>query len=262
MFALSLAISGCALPEPVEPYPPLAADCSPSRIGRVSVEGATLDDVAPIGVLEGTLDDPDRADRIAETATELYQARGYPYAHLAVTRVAGCGTELHVKVVSGPHYTISDLAFDTDDAFPERERLLALEDALGTVNAIGGAYLPDRMARAVESLEHRYHEAGWIDAVIDPPRARFDQERGEVAIVVPIHAGPRYKIGRVVASGGAPEERRAVVRALGLRGGEWYSAPRLRVALGRARRKTDHTVEVRFEIAQDRQIVDLEARVR
>ena len=257
---VAFAWFGCA--PPVQPYPALAQDCSPTRIGKVTVEGASINDIAPLAVLEGTLDDPDRAQRIAQIASELLQARGYPYARLDVTRHVGCGTELHVAVETGPHFRIASLAFETRDDFPEAERELAVEDALGTVNAVGGAYLADRMKRALVDLQHRYHEAGWIDAAIDAPRATYDDARGEVAVIIPIHAGPRYRIGRVIARGGAPATRAAVVEALGLRGGEWYNAPRVRVGIDRARRTTDHRVELRYEVAADRRIVDLEARVR
>jgi outer membrane protein assembly factor BamA len=118
------------------------------------------------------------------------------------------------------------------------------------------------MKRALGGLERRYHEAGWIDASIAAPRATYDDQRGEVTVVVPIHAGPRYRIGHVIASGAGPATRAAVVEALGLRGGDWYNAPRVRVGIGRARRTTDRRVELRFDIAADRRSVDLEAHVK
>lgn len=255
--------AGC-VPEPDQPaaaYPALAPDCSPTRIGKVTVEGATLADIAPLAVLEGTLDDPARAERIASVATELLQARGYPYAKLQVTRHVACGTELHVTVNTGPRFKIARLAFITEDEFPATERLLAVEDALGTVNAVGGAYLEDRMKKALESLEHRYHEAGWIDASIGAPRASYDVLSNEVTVEIPVKPGPRYRIGRIITHGGSAADRRAVVEALGLRGGDWYNGPRVRIGINRARHTTDHHVELHYEIA-DHGIVDLEARVK
>lgn len=263
MIGWSSGGSGC-IPEPEQApaaYVPLAPDCSPTRIGKVSVEGATLADIAPIAVLEGTLDDPARADRIASVATELLQARGYPYAKLEVTRQVACGTELHVTVHTGPRYKIARLAFETDDEFPATERLLAVEDALGTVNTVGGAYLADRMKKALESLEHRYHEAGWIDASIGTPKATYDEQSNEVTVEIPVTAGPRYRIGRIITHGGSAADRRAVVEALGLRGGDWYNGPRVRIGINRARHTTDHHVELHYEVA-DHGIVDLEARVK
>jgi hypothetical protein len=262
-FAL-INLAGCvseAPPAPPEVHPPLAQDCSPTRIGQVTVEGATLADIAPLAVLEGTLDDPDRATRIAGVATELLQARGYPYAKLEVSRHVACGTELHVAVHPGPRFKIAHLAFETDDGFPATERVLAVQDALGTVNAVGGAYLEDRMKRALIALEHRYHEAGWIDASVGAPKATYDELRNEISVSIPISAGPRYRIGRIITHGGSAADRRAVIEALGLRGGDWYNGPRVRIGINRARHTTDHRVELHYEIAEHG-IVDLDARVK
>src|SRR5262249_9559159 len=154
--------------------------------------------VAPPVVLEGTLDDEARTERIAAVATELLHVRGYPHAEIAVTRASGCGVELHVAVDRGNHFHITALDFATADAFPAEERFAAVEDSLGTVNAIGGAYVEDRMKRALDGLAQRYRDAGWLDATIDPPRATYDASRGAVAIVVRVHAGPRYRIGSIV----------------------------------------------------------------
>jgi hypothetical protein len=263
----SLVAGGCisaASPPAAETpaaYPPLPRDCSPARIGKVTVIGATLADVAPLAVLEGTLDDPDRAARIAGVATELLQARGYPYAKLDIDRNVACGTEMTVTVHPGPRFKIAELEFDTDDAFPANERAIAVEDALGTVNVVGGAYLPDRMTRALSALEHRYHEAGWIDAIVGAPQAHYDTLHNEITVRVSISAGPRYRIGRIVTSGGSRMDRAAVIDALGLRGGDWYNGPRVRIGINRARHSTDHHVELHYNIAPHG-IVDLEARLK
>lgn len=241
------------------PYPPLPAECNQARIGRVVLDGAAVADVAPLAVLEGTFDDRERTARITEVATEMLHVRGYPHARIAVTRHAGCGVELHVAVDRGPRFKIAALAFDTDDRFPEAERMAAVEDALGTVNAPGGAYVADRMQRALAALARRYHDAGWIDAVIDPPQASYDDERGTVAVIVPIHAGPRYRIGSVVAHGGGPATRAAVVDALGLRGGQWYDAAAVRLGIDRARRRLERRIELRIQVAPDRRTIDVEA---
>jgi hypothetical protein len=257
-----LILGGCvSAPDAPAVYPPLAQDCSSARIGKVTVDGATLADIAPLAVLEGTLDDPDRSTRIAGVATELLQARGYPYAKLVVTRRVACGTELHVAVHTGPRFKIARLEFQTDDEFPPTERALAVQDALGTVNVVGGAYLADRMTRALAALEHRYHEAGWIDATIGAPKATYDEEHNEVTVEIAITAGPRYRIGRIITQGGSAADRAAVVEALGLRGGDWYNAPRVRIGINRARHTTDHHVELHYEIAEHG-IVDLEASVK
>jgi outer membrane protein assembly factor BamA len=251
----AIVIIGCRPSEVA--YPALAADCSPTRIGKVTVQGASLSDIAPLAVLEGAFDDSDRTDRIAEVATELFHVRGYPRARIDITRHVACG----VAVDRGPRFKITQLGFQTDDAFPEAERVAALEDALGTVNAVGGAYVEDRMERALAALTRRYHESGWIDASIGKPHATYDESDGSVAVVVPIQAGPRYRIGEVHAHGTDRETRAEVVAAMGLRGGDWFDAARVRSGIDRARKRLDRRIELRIEVAADRRTIDVEARV-
>jgi outer membrane protein assembly factor BamA len=241
------------------PYLAVPAECNVARIGRVVLDGASVADVAPLAVLEGTFDDPARTARITAVATEMLHVRGYPRAKITVTRQTGCGIELHVAVERGPRFQIETLAFEAHDAFPADERAVAVEDALGTVNAVGGAYVADRMQRGLAELARRYHDAGWIDAIIGEARATYDDTRGTVTVVVPIHAGARYRIGSVVAHGGAPEVRAAVVDALGLRGGEWYDATAVKHGIDRARRTLDRRIELRVQVSSDRRAIDIDA---
>lgn len=254
-----IALIGCR--EAQLPYPALPQDCSIARIGRVTVEGASAADVAPIVVLEGTFDDQDRTLRVTEVATELLHVRGYPQATIAVARREACGVELQVVVQRGPRFRITQLGFQTDDAFPEDERVAAIADALGTVNAVGGSYLADRMKRALANLERRYHESGWIDAVISRPIVSYDEDEAAITVVVPIQAGLRYRIGSVRAHGAAAAARARVVAAMGLRGGEYYDASRVRTGIDRARKLLDRRIELRIEVAADRQTIDVEARL-
>jgi outer membrane protein assembly factor BamA len=255
----AIVIIGCRPSEVA--YPALAPDCSTTRISKVTVTGATLTDIAPLAVLEGAFDDSERTDRIADVATELFHVRGYPRAHLDITRHVECGVELQVAVDRGPRFKITQLGFQTDDSFPEAERVAAIEDALGTVNAVGGAYVQDRMERALAALTRRYHESGWIDASIGKPHATYDESDGSVAVVVPITAGPRYRIGEVHAHGAGPDARAQVVAAMGLRGGDWFDAARVHAGIVRARKRLDRKIELRIEVAADRRTIDVEARV-
>lgn len=255
----AIVIIGC---RPAEvSYPALARDCSPTRIGKVSVQGAPVADVAPLAVLEGTFDDQERTARVTEVATELLQVRGYPRAHIEVTRHEACGIELAVNVERGPRFRITQLGFETDDRFPEEERVAAVADALGTVNAVGGAYVEDRMQRALDALTRRYHESGWIDAKIGRPVTTYDENRGSVAVVVPIEAGPRYRVGSIRAHGGGVASRSIAINALGIRGGDWYDASQVKHGIDRARRRLDRRIELRIEVAPDHKTIDIEARL-
>jgi outer membrane protein assembly factor BamA len=238
---------------------PLPIACAADRVGKVTVVGGTRADVPQLAVLEGTLDDAARMDRTATLATEVLRARGYARAHLRLERHEGCGVELVVRVDRGPHYTIDKITFATDDDYPADARLAEIEDVLGTVNAVGGAYVPDRLSRALAQLERCYQDAGWLDAAVGKPAIEFDDVHHTVALTIPVEAGQRFKVGNVIARGGRRSTRAAVIDALGLRGGQWFEGRVVREAIVRARREVGEHVEVHVQVAKDR--VDVEAIV-
>lgn len=241
-------------------YPPVATPCVFNRIGQVTVTGAPANAVPQLAVLEGTVDDPERTARVAELATAALRAQGYARAALAITRRTGCGVELDVAATLGPRYRIAAIAFATDDAFPAAARLAVLEDALGTVNTIGGVYIEYRMKRALAELERRYHDAGWLQARLGAPRTTYDP-RGTVAIDIPVAAGRRFRIGSVKAVGAGPVAREAVLQTLGLHAGDYYNGPNVRSAIERARHRIARWVELRTSVADDRPEIDVEAIV-
>ncbi|NVB78008.1 MAG: hypothetical protein HOV81_06390 [Kofleriaceae bacterium] len=259
MLAASLYFVACH--PPATPVVPAPTPCADGRIGKVSIEGGSAIDVPQLAVLEGTLDDPARTDRIAKVSTDLLRARGYAHANIVVTRQAGCGVELAVAVDKGPHFRIAHIGFITDDDFSEEVRVASIEDALGTVNSIGGAYVEDRLHRALEALRLRYIDAGWLDVEIEKPLEVYDEPRGEIVIAIPIRAGQRFKIGNVVARGGRRSTRAAVIESLGLRGGDWYDGAAVRRAVSRARRELAEHIDLRVQVATDHKSIDLEAIV-
>lgn len=250
-----IALAGCGA-APIGRAGPMLP-CSSHRVGQVTVTGAPTAAVPQLVVLEGTLDDPERTERIAQVAADGLRAQGYADAAITVARRAGCGIDLDVAVTLGPRYRIARIAFDTDDRFPGAERLAVLEDALGTVNTIGGVYIEYRMRRAIAELERRYRDAGWLEAQLGAPRTTYDRS-GTVAVDIPVYAGRRFRIGSVRAVGAGPLAR-AVLQSLGLRAGDYYDGPRIRSAIERARHKLARWVELRTNVADDRPEIDLEA---
>src|SRR5262245_44428300 len=82
--------------------PQVAAPCSTVRVGRVLVTGASKSAVPALAVLEGTIDDGSRTERIVAVATERLRDAGHARAAIAVRREVGCFTDLHVAVTLGP----------------------------------------------------------------------------------------------------------------------------------------------------------------
>jgi len=245
-------------------FPAVHPACAADRIGQVSVEGAARADVAGLTVLEGTRDNPARTERIARQTIEALRTRGFARARLMISRESACRVDLHVDVALGPQFKIEEIQFVTDDGFPANVRAATIEDALGGINTIGGVYSAERMRHALSELVQRYYDAGWLEARIDDPVARYDDDRGTIQVQVPIHAGRRFKIGQIHASGGEPATRAAVMQALGLRNGDWYDGETLRTGLERVRRKLGlrgQGIELRSNVSLKRREIDLEAVV-
>lgn len=255
---LVLGLAACASPH-LRPEP-VVATCSTERVGSVTVTGAARSMVPALAVLEGTLDDPARTARVARAATEALHWRGFAQAKIAITKSAQCFTDLHVAVTLGPEYQIAAIAFDTNDDFPRAQRLAALEDALGTVNTIGGVLIEYRLQRALEVLAKRYRDAGWLDVEIGAPAVQY-AARGEVHVTIPIAAGTRYRVGAVRALGGNATLRQQLLAQLGIAPGTWYDGPAIRRALERARLSIDRRVELRASALEDRHEIELEAIV-
>ncbi len=256
---LALVLGACACRSGGGARPAVAAPCSPDRIGEVKVTGAAAGDVPALAVLEGTHDDPARTGRIVAAAVEALRWRGYADASIEVAREEGCFVDLRVAVELGPRFRIAQIDFVTRDEFPAPERLAAIEDALGTVNTIGGVHIEYRLRRALDGLERRYRDAGWLDARIGEPRSAYGED-GAVRISIPIAAGPRYRIGTIRARGANEVARRALLEELGVDPGAYYDGPALRRGLERARRRLDRRVELRTSLAGGGEI-EIEAEI-
>ncbi len=254
--------------ESIAPRTPISATdagtCAPHRIGRVDIAGADRADaqraLAPLAVLEGTLDNPTRAARVARLATEALRTIGYPRAQIELDRSAGCGVELHARVTLGPKFRIAKIQFVTGDSFPAKRRLALLESALGTVNTVGGVYVADRLDAALADLQKRYRDAGWARAEIATFAADYDDARGEVSLTIPIRSGPRFTIGRVRAinARGLASE---LFDALGIEAGQPYDKATLSAGLSRARKRIDHHIRMRAVISDETGTIDIEAIV-
>ncbi|MEO8698705.1 MAG: hypothetical protein ABI867_01645 [Kofleriaceae bacterium] len=243
---------------PVPTPGPVAVPCSAARVGRITVVGAPRTSVPALAVLEGTIDDSIRTERVAAGAIEALRFRGYARATVAVTRATTCFTDLTVTVALGPKFKIDRIEFQTTDEFPARERLAVIEDALGTVNTIGGVYIEYRLQRALAVLEKRYQDAGWLDAKVTPAAARFD-EAGRVTLTIPIAPGPRFRVAAIRARGAGAAARRAVLEEIHVEPGGWYDGLAIRTGIERARRRLDRSVELRTSVSADRGEIELEA---
>jgi outer membrane protein assembly complex protein YaeT len=145
---------------------------------------------------------PARADDLAFFLEVFYRKHGY--AKVNVHYVIKSSERVRLDVTEGPRFMLRTVIFDgnarepADKLFeymvgPTRERYSRLEKRLPFVAA--------DMEEGTRLVQRFYLAQGFLDVVVDPPRDRFQAQRAEVDVVVPIHEGRQYFFGHISFTG-------------------------------------------------------------
>jgi outer membrane protein insertion porin family len=145
---------------------------------------------------------PARADDLAFFLEVFYRKHGY--AKVDVHYVIESGDRLRLDINEGPRFLLNQVIFDgnahepADRLFeymvgPTRERYSRLEKRLPFVAA--------DLEEGTHLVQRFYVAEGYLDAVVDPPRDKFQTGSGDVDVVVPIHEGRQYFFGNITFSG-------------------------------------------------------------
>src|SRR5213592_788026 len=145
---------------------------------------------------------PARADDLAFFVEVFYRKHGY--AKVDVHYVIESGDRLRLDINEGPRFLLRTVTFDgnahepADKLFeymvgPTRERYSRLEKRLPFVAA--------DLEEGTHLVQRFYVAEGFLNAVVDPPRDKFQAGTSEVAVVVPIHEGRQYFFGNITFSG-------------------------------------------------------------
>src|SRR6058998_2017466 len=129
-----------------------------------------------------------RADDMAFFLEVFYRKHGY--AKVNVHYVIESGSRLRLDITEGPRFMLRTVTFDgnarepADKLFeymvgPTRERYSRLEKRLPFVAA--------DMEEGTRLVDRFYIAEGFLDAVVDPPRYKFQAQSTEVDVVVPVH---------------------------------------------------------------------------
>src|SRR5947208_11534991 len=145
---------------------------------------------------------PARANDLAFFLEVFYRKHGY--AKVDVHYVIESGDRLRLDINEGPRFMLSQVIFDgnphepAEKLFdylvgPTRERYSRLEKRLPFVAA--------DLEEGTHLVQRFYVAEGFLNAVVDPPRDKFQTGTSEVAVVVPIHEGRQYFFGNITFSG-------------------------------------------------------------
>jgi len=161
------------------------------RVGRVELVGhhqseTRLREAAGLRVGDDLLDTtvPDAVERVRA----WYTRRGYVVAVTPSVQLDNRGTRarIRIRIDEQDRVRIASIAFPGSPAFSRLRHLVALRTASGEY------FSHDRLDRGVERLRERYYAAGYLKAVVGPPRV--SQDRRGVSIAVPIERGPRFRV--------------------------------------------------------------------
>src|SRR5437764_2618184 len=145
---------------------------------------------------------PARADDLAFFVEVFYRKHGY--AKVDVHYVIESGDRLRLDINEGPRFLLGTMTFDgnarepADKLFeymvgPTRERYSRLEKRLPFV----GSCLED----GTHLVQRFYVAEGFLNAVVDAPRDKFQPESSEVDVAVPIQEGRQYFFGNITFGG-------------------------------------------------------------
>src|SRR5436309_15597475 len=133
---------------------------------------------------------PARADDLAFFLEVFYRKHGY--AKVNVHYVIESADRLRLDITEGSRFMLRTILFEgnakepADKLFeymvgPTRERYSRLEKRLPFVGA--------DMEEGTQLVHRFYIAEGFLDAVVDQPRYKFQEESREVDVVVPLHEG-------------------------------------------------------------------------
>jgi outer membrane protein insertion porin family len=145
---------------------------------------------------------PARADDLAFFLEVFYRKHGY--AKVDVHYVIESQDRLLLDINEGPRSMLRTVTFEgnahmpTEKLFdymvgPTRERYSKLEKKLPFVAA--------DMEEGARLVQRFYVAEGFLNAVVDTPRYKFQEQSDDVDVVVPIHEGQQYFFSRISFTG-------------------------------------------------------------
>jgi outer membrane protein assembly factor BamA len=212
----------------------------PPRVRAVEIDGVPRDQLAALTILEGTLHDEARLERLAAAATEWWRAHGYLHAEItAQARLdcdahgvrAGATVVVHVQASLGRRYMLAYLGV-TGSALPAPAAIF--ERDLGAANRVGAPYRESDFVEDLQALAQRHRSAGWLDVDIRDFASHVDEARGVVTASAHVVPGERYKLAPPTITGGTAAQRAVVERELAPLVGRYYDEDAVDDASNRA----------------------------
>ena len=135
------------------------------------------------------------------------------------------------RVNPGPRYLISQLTLAGNQRLSERELSELIDDRDGKVNKLGAPFRPDLFSADQLRMQALYYERGFLEATVDEAESTRDLATKTLRVVIPIHEGERYRLGKLSVSGRLRAPARRYRELLGMKSGEIFARSRFTAGL-------------------------------
>lgn len=185
--------------------------------------------------------------RATAVVRDVLADKGYVNATVSHQIAAVDGSSKRVNVIftidDGPRTAIRDVAFVGNTAVRDAALEGSLKDnrpqGLLSLVSSQGRYQEAKYAEDATRVEDYYRDHGYIQARVGqaaliPLDDSPDGKTRYVQLRIPVHEGPRHKVGEVSVAGNTLLPADVFVRALKLKTGDWYSEGAVREAIRKA----------------------------
>jgi outer membrane protein insertion porin family len=170
---------------------------------------------------------------------EYFQGRGFYAVDVqSITEAGKVGTELRFEIDLGKPVRVRAVAIEGAEEVTEdrvRRQMLTRAATLFSSRPLE----PDVLEDDIRAIRNLYHDRGFLQVEIEPPRIRLSADADSVEIQLTLHEGPRFIIGELDIPTGLPLPVDALRERSGLVPGEPFSPSGLIQAESELRRGLD-----------------------
>jgi outer membrane protein insertion porin family len=198
-------------------------------LGRVVIEGATT--ISPnalrsmLRLHEGDPLDAADVEAAREVIRAAYVESGYRSVKVdfTVDSASPAAAVASYRVAEGPLALVTTFTFTGVSAARDRELRALIETRKGTVNVPGSIYGESAAARTVLLVQARLYDRGLLQSHVDAPALSLSPDGKSLAVVVAVHEGPVYRIGKVTFAGALAADQPTYLKLFGQKTGDVFN---------------------------------------
>jgi outer membrane protein insertion porin family len=133
---------------------------------------------------------------------DVYAEEGYFLAKVSykLTPLPNNQVEVRFDIVEGPEVSVRRMQFVGNDHISEDDLLGFMRThptSIVSLVSSNDKFKRDFFDEDVLRIQALYYDRGYLNVQVDAPRVELTGDRQQIDITIPIHEGPRFKIGRL-----------------------------------------------------------------